>query len=214
MQNAGAYGQEMSDTLVSVLVYEYGPEEFKTIEVEKLDLSYRRSIFNTNARGRYFIVSAVLRLHKRELEGDLYWSLQSYLDEHGLTDRNSETIRAAVEDIRAGKLPDPETCASCGSFFKNITVQEEEIENLRKRFPGIPIYMIGDCWEIASGWLVEHAGLKGQLMHGMRCSDKAALILINESAESYKDLAAAREQIVQAVKEKFGFVLQQEPEEI
>ncbi|MDR2035837.1 MAG: hypothetical protein LBP91_04100, partial [Coriobacteriales bacterium] len=57
-------------------------------------------------------------------------------------------------------------------------------------------------------------GLKGQLLHGMRVSSKSALILINESARSYGDLAAARSEIVAAVEERFGFMLEQEPEEM
>jgi UDP-N-acetylmuramate dehydrogenase len=182
MQNAGAYGQELSDVLVSVEVYDVATQEFVEIARDRLELSYRRSIFNTSARGRYFVVAA--------------------------------TIRTAVANIRAYKLPDPEVEASSGSFFKNITVREDEIASLEAKFPGIPIYQIGNTWEIASGWLVEQVGLKGKLLHGMRVSDKAALILINESAQSYADLAAARAEITAAVEDKFGFILQQEPEEI
>lgn len=214
MQNAGAYGQEMADVLVSVEAYDIAAEEYVVIDLGELDLSYRRSIFNTTARGRYFIVSATLRLHQREIEGELYWSLQSYLDEQGVGDRHPQSIRAAVSAIRGEKLPDPTVQASSGSFFKNIGVCEEDIEGLRARFPGIPIYQIGGCWEIASGWLIEQTGLKGKLLHGMRVSDKAALILINESARSYADLAAARTEIIAAVKERFGFTLEQEPEEL
>ncbi|MCL2882546.1 MAG: UDP-N-acetylmuramate dehydrogenase [Coriobacteriia bacterium] len=214
MQNAGAYGQELSDVLVAVKAYDTQSGEFVTFERDQLELSYRHSIFNSSAQGRYFITAAVVQLHRGEIEGELYGSLQAYLDEQGIADRQPMTIRDAVSAIRAEKLPDPAEFASSGSFFKNITVREDEIENLRMRFDGIPIFLIGACWEIASGWLVEQAGLKGKLLHGMRVSDKAALILINESARSYADLAAARSEITQAVQEKFGFALCQEPEEI
>ena len=214
MQNAGAYGQELADVLVAVKAYDTQSGEFVTFERDELELSYRHSIFNSSAQGRYFITAAVVKLHRGEMEGELYWSLQTYLDERGISDRRPMTIRAAVSAIRAEKLPDPAEFASSGSFFKNITVREDEIEGLRERFDGIPIYLIGSCWEIASGWLIEQAGLKGKLLHGMRVSDKAALILINESARSYADLAAARAEITQAVQEKFGLTLCQEPEEL
>jgi len=167
-----------------------------------------------SAKGRYFITAATLPLHKCEIQGNLYGSLQAHLSEQGITDRQPQTICDAVNTIRALKLPDSRTTASSGSFFKNITVDESQVESLRQRYPGIPIYMIGNCWEVASGWLVEQAGLKGQLLNGMRVSEKAALILINESARNYDDLAAAREAIVAAVKEQFGFTLEQEPEEL
>jgi len=214
MQNAGAYGQELSDVLVAAKAYDTQSGEFVEFKRDQLELSYRRSIFNSSAQGRYFITTAVIELRKGEIEGELYGSLQSYSDKQGITSRQPMTIRAAVSAIRADKLPDPAVLPSSGSFFKNISIREDEIESLRERFPGISIYLIGSCWEIASGWLVEQAGLKGALLHGMRVSDKAALILINESATSYADLAAARSEITQAVQEKFGFTLQQEPEEL
>ena len=218
MQNAGAYGQEMSQVLLGVDVYDIETGEFVHIAVDDMDLCYRRSIFNSagpnSAKGKYFIVAALVRLHKQEIQGELYGSLQAYLIEHGIEGRQAKTICDAVTDIRAQKLPDPETTASSGSFFKNITIDEVDIEALRTKYPGIPIFLIGNCWEIASGWLIEQVGLKGKLLHGMRVSDKAALILINESAGSYDNLCKARAEIAAAVKEKFGFELEQEPEEI
>ena len=214
MQNAGAYGQELSDVLVAVKAYDTQRDEFVTFTRDQLELSYRHSIFNSSEKGRYFITAATVELHRDEIEGELYGSLQAYLDQQGITNRQPMTIRAAVSAIRAEKLPDPAVYASSGSFFKNITVREDQIAEYRARFDGIPIYLIGACWEIASGWLVEQAGLKGKLLHGMRVSDKAALILINESARSYADLACARAEITQAVQKKFGLTLQQEPEEL
>ena len=218
MQNAGAYGQEMSQVLLGVDAYDIEAEEHVHIPTADLELCYRHSIFNSagpnSAKGKYFIVAALVRLHTQEIQGELYGSLQAYLTEQGINDRQAKTIRDAVTDIRTQKLPDPKTTASSGSFFKNITVDEADIEPLRKKYPGIPIFLIGNCWEIASGWLIEQAGLKGKLLHGMRVSDKAALILINESAGSYEDLCKARTEIAAAVKEHFGFELEQEPEEI
>ena len=67
---------------------------------------------------------------------------------------------------------------------------------------------------VNSGWLIEEAGLKGKVFHGMKVSDKAALILINESAKTYADLAVARDEIAKIVFDKFGFELKQEPDEI
>ena len=214
MQNAGAYGQEIADVLDSVEVYDIEKRTFAVLERSELDLSYRHSIFNSSAKGCYFVLSATVRLHRGEMQGELFWSLQSYLDEHNITDRKPETIRDAVTEIRAFKLPDPKVDASSGSFFKNVTIRKEDSSALSKEFPGIPIFQIGKCWEIASGWLIEQCGFKGKLLHGMRVSSKTALVLINESATSYDDLAAARAEIVAAVQERFGFVLEQEPEEL
>jgi len=218
MQNAGAYGQEISQVLLGVDAYDIKQGEFVHIPVDDMDLCYRHSIFNSDgpssARGKYFLTAAHIHLHREEIQGELYGSLQAYLSEHEIDGRSAKTIRDAVKAIRISKLPDSATMASSGSFFKNITVDESELKDLRMRFPGIPIFLIGNRWEIPSGWLIEQAGLKGKLLHGMRVSEKAALILINESADTYENLSKARTEIAAAVKDKFGFELEQEPEEM
>jgi len=218
MQNAGAYGQEMSQVLLGVDAYDIEQGEFVHIPVADMELCYRHSIFNSDGpnsvRGKYFLTAAHICLNREEIKGELYGSLQAYLGDHNIEGRSARTIRDAVKAIRVSKLPDPATTASSGSFFKNITVEETELEDLRERFPGIPIFLVGNRWEIPSGWLIEQAGLKGRLLHGMRVSDKAALILINESADTYVNMCKARAEIAAAVKDKFGFILEQEPEEI
>jgi UDP-N-acetylmuramate dehydrogenase len=79
----------------------------------------------------------------------------------------------------------------------------------------MPSYdMPGNTHKIPTGWLIEQAGLKGELLHGMRVHDKNALVLINESASSYADLAAARAEIVQKVYDQFHIQIEQEPLEM
>ena len=69
-------------------------------------------------------------------------------------------------------------------------------------------------FKVPTGWLIEQAGLKGQLLHGIRVHDKNALVLINESASGYEDLAAARNEIMGAVRDTFRITIEQEPLEI
>ena len=118
-----------------------------------------------------------------------------------------------VSIIREEKLPDPEKIASAGSFFKNVYVDKESADEAEKK--GIPIWRSADgSGKINSGWLIEQCGLKGKEMFGFRVSEKAALVLINESAKKYSDLAQARAEIIDAVRKKFGYTLEQEPVEI
>jgi UDP-N-acetylmuramate dehydrogenase len=214
MQNAGAYGQEIGDVLISVEVYDIIDRQTIVLEKDQLDLSYRHSIFNSSAKGRYFILSATIRVYTRPAREELFGSLQNYLNEQGIVDRSPTTIRDAVTAIRAKKLPDPDKEASSGSFFKNVVLSEADLAEVRQKLEGAPIFQTGQSWKLASGWLIEQCGFKGQLLHGVRVSDQSALILINESAQSYGDLAAARAEIVAAVRERFGFILEQEPEEL
>jgi len=211
VQNVGAYGQDISQSLVLVRAYDQLLEDFVDIPAYDMDLSYRHSIFNSGDKvGRYFITKVVVRLNREHMEPPFYNSLQAWLDEHHISVYTPDIIRHAVCEIRAAKLPDPKMIASSGSFFKNVYLtSDEEIAAAKAR--GIPVW---DGGKIPSGWLIEHAGLKGREFHGMRVSDKASLVLINESAHDYADLAAAREEIIRIVREKFGYTLEQEPMEL
>ena len=118
-----------------------------------------------------------------------------------------------VSEIRAHKLPDPEEIASSGSFFKNIYLDQVGADEAEEK--GIPVWRSNDdSGKINSGWLIEKCDLKGKKIHGMRISDRAALVLINEDATSYTDLASARSEIINTVQQKFGYTLEQEPVEI
>lgn len=214
IQNSGAYGQEIADSITSIEVYDKTDKKFKVISKKDINYGYRKSIFNSEYKGRYFVTTIYLSLRVGEIENKLYPSLQRFLDENNFSDRSPQTIRMAVMSIRANKLPDPKVLPSAGSFFKNVTVTPDEAEKLRKKFPNIKTYVCGENFEIPSGWLIEQAGLKGKTFHGMQVSDKAALILINKSAKSYDDLAAARSEIISKVEQMFGITLEQEPEEI
>lgn len=212
VQNIGAYGQEIADTLVSIDVYDTVTGAFRTLMRAELGLAYRKSILNTTERGRYFVIAVTLALRRGQMRRPFYKSIEQYVSEHGVTDLSPQGVRAVVSAIRASKLPDPLVAASAGSFFKNIYLSAAEAEVAEGK--GYPVYRGRDGNKINAGWLIEQAGFKGQLLHGMRVSETAALVLINESAKSYADLARARGEIVSKVYDKFGYWLEQEPVEI
>lgn len=214
VQNIGAYGQEVGQVIENLVAYDTKNNDFVVIEKADMGLSYRRSKFNHGAdSGRYFIVSVTLRLRKGQLPQPFYNSLQRYIDEHGESDFSPENIRRMVSEIRREKLPDPKEVASAGSFFKNVYVDKAGADEAEAS--GIPVWRNGDgSGKINSGWLIEACGLKGKVLYGFRISEKAALVLINESSDSYADLAKAREEITDSVFGKFGYHLEQEPVEI
>lgn len=223
VQNIGAYGQEVTQVIVSVDAYDTKTGEFVVIPASEMKMSYRKSIFNSGENvGRYFIYATTVRVKKGQLNPPFYRSLQAYVDEHHETDFSPLNIARMVKAVRNSKLPDPEKIASAGSFFKNVYLTDEEADEAEAR--GIQVWRnakeVGpDSPEkrtnlVNSGWLLEEAGLKGKVFHGMKVSEKAALILINEDAKTYADLAAAREEIANIVFEKFGFRIEQEPDEI
>ena len=209
VQNIGAYGQDVSETFIKADVYDFKTGEFKTLEKSDFHFSYRHSIMNTTEKNRYFVISIFLELKKGEMSRPFYNSIEKYIEQHKITNFTPGSIREIVSEIRADKLPDPKEKASAGSFFKNIYLTEEEAKIAEEK--GYPVYHGHDGLKINSGWLIENAGFKGKLLHGIRVNEKAALVLINESAKNYEDLAAARAEIIQTVQDKYGYTLEQEP---
>ena len=205
VQNIGAYGQEVATTITKIHALDMEKDELVELDPSECDFSYRHSIFNSTARGRYYIYEVDFTLEKGEIKGELYGSLQKYLDDNNITSREPKVLATAVRKVRDSKLPDPKEIASSGSFFKNVYVDESKIAELDEK--GIPHHGT----KVNTGWLIENSGLKGKIFHGFKVSDKAALVLINESGKSYEDLQKAVKEISDIVEAKYGFKLEQEP---
>lgn len=214
VQNIGAYGQDMAQVVENVQTYDLQTGKMVTLKKSEMDLGYRHTRFNFGEdAGRFIITQVTLKLKKGELKPPFYNSLQARIDLYHETNFAPANIRRLVMEIRSEKLPDPKFVASAGSFFKNVLLDKLGADEAEAR--GIPVWRNADgSGKINSGWLIEQCGLKGAELYGFKVSDKAALVLINENAETYADLAKARSEIVAKVRKKFGFTLEQEPVEI
>lgn len=215
IQNVGAYGQEIVDTLQTVQVYDTTTKQPVTLTTEDCRLAYRDSIFRSEALGRYIVTSITIQLTHTQLQPPLYTSLQRYFDERQSNDYSPSAIRRAVLAVRASKLPDPIETPNSGSFFKNALIDQDQANKIKTFDDQAPIFRVDEhFFKIPSGYLIEKAGLKGQSLFGFKIHDQNAVILVNESATSYQDLVQAREAIIQKVAEKFQIKIEQEPLEI
>lgn len=215
VQNVGAYGQEISETLVSLEAYDSYEHKVVTLQNADCEFSYRHSIFRGSEQGRYVISSITLKLSRTLPSPPFYDALQKYFDERSISMYTQQVVRDAVMAIRAEKLPDPTAKPNTGSFFKNAIIEPWQRDEIAAQYPNVKTFDMGNgTVKIPTGWLIETAGLKGQLLHGMRIHDKNALVLINESATSYADLAAARDEIIGKVRDTFRIQIEQEPLEI
>lgn len=215
VQNVGAYGQEIADTMVELEAYDSQTDEFVRLASEDCGFSYRASIFRESEMGRYGIYSLTLKLYKSAPQPPFYEALQRYFDQNAITIFTPKTVRDAVLAIRKDKLPDPKERPNAGSFFKNAIIEDWELEQLRKDWPDMPAYDLGNKkFKVPTGWLIEHVDMKGKLLGGIRVHDKNSLVLINESATTYGDLASAREAITDAVRDTFRIAIKQEPLEM
>jgi len=214
IQNVGAYGQETSRIFVSLEAYDTKSREFVTLTSEDCKFGYRTSVFKTSESGRYLITSVRLKLSKKVPTPPFYHNLQSYLDEHNITEYDAPTIRKAVIAIRSAKLPDWHKVANCGSFFANPIVSKEEFDKLKTEHPDIVAWPHEGSMKLSAAWIIDQAGFKEAHDDetGMATWKTQPLVLVNEQAKSTADLLKFKDKIVDVVKEKFGVTLQQEPE--
>lgn len=214
IQNVGAYGQEIAQTLVTVEAFDTKTGGFVEIPAVDCGFSYRNSRFKTTGRGRYYITGITLKLRKDDPKPPFYGVLQAYLDEHGITDYTPAIIRKAVIAIRTGKLPDPAVIRNTGSFFANPIVNEETFIELEDKFPDIPNWVTANGIKLSAAWLIVQVGFKDyhDEATGMATWPKQPLVLVNEKARSTADLLVFKQRIVEAVQAKFGITLEQEPE--
>jgi UDP-N-acetylmuramate dehydrogenase len=215
VQNVGAYGREISETLTTVEAYDSQTNQLVTLRGSDCAFSYRSSRFKTTDKGRFFIISITLHVSVTEPKPPFYASLQTYFTEHGITEYSVQTIRDAVVAIRSAKLPDPALVANNGSFFENPIIDDVQGQSLMQDYPTAVFWRQDNgSVKVSAAWLIEQAGLKD--VHdestGMATWAKQPLIFVNEKARNTADLLAFKQKIVDAVKAKFGIELKQEPE--
>lgn len=215
VQNVGAYGQEISQTLVTIEAYDKQAGEFVTLPGGDCGFGYRTSRFKTTDHGRFFITSITLRLSRSRPLPPFYGSVQAYFDERGITEPSPNDLRQAVIAIRTSKLPDPAVVHNTGSFFANPVIDQVRFKSLRGRYSMVPHWPAKDGRvKISAAWLIEQAGFKDyhDEKTGMATWPKQPLVLVNEHARSTADLLAFKKKIVDVVQSKFGITLEQEPE--
>ncbi len=215
INNVGAYGQEVKDTLVTVRAFDLQTETFVELANADCGFAYRTSRFKTTDYGRFIILSVTFQLNQKQdtYQAPNYPALQAKLAESDIYYPTPEDVMRNVILIRTAKLPDPAKLANTGSFFKNPFVSAELASKLLTNFPTMPNYPQPDgSYKLAAGWLIEQAGLKDMRLHGVWVYDKQALVLVNENARSFSDLWAMVTHIQQTVMQIYGVQLEPEPE--
>jgi UDP-N-acetylmuramate dehydrogenase len=216
VQNVGAYGQDISQTLTSLEAYDTVTKAYVNIPAMDCGFGYRTSRFNGADKGRFFITAITLHLTTGNPQPPFYTSLQKYLDDKKISDYTPVSIRAAVIDIRSHKLPDPAIVANNGSFFANPIVDAGTLAQIQSDYPEVPHWDTNEPGKIKlpAAWLVEQAGFKDftDVETGMATWPVQALVLVNKNAQSTADLLKFKQKIVDAVANKFAVTLVQEPE--
>ncbi|GII53443.1 UDP-N-acetylenolpyruvoylglucosamine reductase [Planotetraspora thailandica] len=218
IQNVGAYGQDVSQTVTGVRVYDRLTGEIRDLTAAECGFSYRHSTFKGDP-DRNVVLAVTYSLERSELSGPVAY--RELADRLGvaLGDRvPTAGVREAVLEVRRGKgmvvdAADPDA-RSAGSFFTNPVLTREEAADLEARAPGHPRWDMPDgTVKVPAAWLIEHAGFpKGYERGPVRISTKHTLALTNPAEKATTgDLLALAREVRDGVAEKFGVVLVNEP---
>src|SRR5581483_1289961 len=217
IQNVGAYGQEVSDTIVSVRVYDRRARAFAVMDAKDCGFGYRASVFKR--RDRWIVTGVRFAFDVGEDSAPIrYAELSKALGVREGERAPMRQVRETVIRLRRGKgmvldPGDPDS-VSAGSFFVNPVVDERaaaEVETRAGTRP--PRFEAGEGkWKLAAAWLVERAGfVKGWGEGRVGVSSKHALALINRGGATAAELIAAAHTIRDGVKARFGVELEPEP---
>jgi UDP-N-acetylmuramate dehydrogenase len=213
VQNIGAYGAEVKDTVEKVRAVSVEDASVREFRKNECMFSYRNSIFKSDLKGRYMVTKVYFKLSTRPLLNLVYGSMSDEVAKlGGATLRNA---REAVIKIRRSKLPDPEVIGNAGSFFKNPIVEMSIAESLRKKYPQMPCYLDSSGGiKLAAGWLIEQCGWKGKRIGDAGVHDRQALVLVNYGDASGKEIFDLSEEIRKSVWYRFEVELEREVEVI
>jgi len=220
VQNVGAYGQEVAETIESVLALDLKDGQVRELCREACGFNYRSSIFNTTERERFIILRVTYALLPGGEPRIGYADLKRHFEGREAPPSLAET-REAVRHIRALKgmliVPGEPDCQSAGSFFKNPVLSEAQHEELQRRASernlSLPSYpALEKNKKVSAAWLVERSGFtKGYGFGHVGISSKHALAIVNHGGATAAEVLALKDQIQQRVEEIWGVRLEPEP---
>lgn len=219
VQNVGAYGQEVSETIVSVLAYDLSEQRVRVLQRQDCGFSYRTSIFNSTERGRYIILFATFALQPGAPAALRYADLQKHFASHPAP--ALAEVRDAVLKIRASKgmvlNPDDPDCRSAGSFFKNPVLSAEQFAQLEQKAAlrglQVPRYpALSRQSKVSAAWLVENSGFhKGHSEGAAAISTKHSLAIVNRGGAMASEIVTLSKEIQSKVERIWGVRLDPEP---
>ena len=220
VQNVGAYGQEVADTIESVRAFDTKESRVVSLGRAACRFRYRASIFNSGERGRYIILHVSYRLLRGAAATLKYADLKRHFAE-AKTRPSLGEVRETVCQIRRAKgmllVPGNPDSRSAGSFFKNPVLTDSQFNNLSARAESknlkIPSYPALDALrKVSAAWLVENSGFnKGFRLGEAVISTKHALALTNAGNARAADIVRLKETIQERVHKEWGVMLEPEP---
>ncbi len=212
MQNIGAYGVEIRETLHEVEAVEIATGNSKTFDRDECRFGYRESIFKHEAKDKYFITGVTLKLTRRNHKlNTSYGAIRDILKNNTIEVPTIQSVSDAVIAIRKSKLPDPAVIGNAGSFFKNPSIDAGKLDFIKKLYPSVPTFP-GEhgLTKVPAGWLIEQCGWKGKTFDSIGVHKDQALVLVNYGGGKGDDIWKLAMQIRESVMNKFNIDLHPE----
>lgn len=212
IQNIGAYGVELKDTLVNCNAIDRETLTERKFLKNECDFGYRSSIFKNEAKGKYILTSVVFELTKKNHKKRIsYGAIKEQLAINNIISPSIKDVSDAVIAIRQSKLPDPKELGNSGSFFKNPVIDIEAFQEFRIKNPKAPFYEVSPtAFKIPAGWLIEQAGFKGKQFGDAGVHKNQALVLVNYGEATGSEIWELAIRIQKKVKEQFGIYIEPE----
>jgi len=210
VQNIGAYGVEIKDTLYELEVWDLETKSKRIFSNGECEFGYRDSIFKSKLKGRFIILNLTFQLAKKPVLSLDYGNIREELRQVNINNPTIANVREAICSIRSRKLPDPKLLGNAGSFFKNPVFLPEEYEKLQQSFPGIVSFPQDGKMKLAAAWMIEQSGWKGKRIGNAGVHDTQPLVLVNYGNATGKEILNLGNAIKKSVVDKFGVVLETE----
>jgi UDP-N-acetylmuramate dehydrogenase len=208
IQNIGAYGVEVKDTISAVHTLDIDSGEISVLSNSECDFSYRDSIFKRALVGKSIVTSVEFELSKTPRVNLSYPALAEHFDHLP----SPMAVFKAVCEIRSAKLPMPDDIPNAGSFFKNPIVDQVKYNQLKIDFPSLVAFEIaGGGAKIAAAWLIEQCGWKEKSVDAVYVHRQHALVVVNPNFKHGGAILNLATAIQDDVKAHYGLVLEIEP---
>ena len=212
VQNIGAYGTEIKDTMVSCEAINIENQYVKIFSNAECNFGYRESIFKNEVKNQFIITSVVFKLTKKNHKiNTSYGDIAAELDRNNINVPTLKAVSNAVIAIRQSKLPDPKVLGNSGSFFKNPIILKTNFEKIHQKFPEMRFFEVSETEvKIPAGWLIEQAGLKGKRFGNAGIHANQALVLVNYGGATGQEILEVSKIVQATVFEKFGISIEAE----
>lgn len=210
IQNIGAYGMEVADSIHSVEVFNIETGAMEIFSKEMCQFGYRESFFKKTEGKKYVVVGVNFLLSKQAKLKTAYKDIYEYFDVHG-GEVNLKSVRDAIIAIRTQKLPDLKAFGTAGSFFKNPIVKKGVIEVLQKDYPLIPVHETDnpEYVKTSAAFLIDKvAAMKGVRIGDVGTYQNQALVLVNYGNATGEEVLSFAKKIQEEVKIKSGIDLE------